>query len=334
MNLNNLIKKIININTSKETYYFISTSFSLFFTIFLLYIGHKFYPYFEVTFLLFSFGFMFFSGFVYFLERTIFNSFLFNIFTKKLKLNQEEINAIKEFTSLHYFYISCLDKHILLDNLIQKNITTIEHSYLEEFLLILKNSYFKKQYLDKICEKITNHKNLIQMVYPKISNFSYIQLSKEEEILGNFINDNQDIKKLILEKLYVNSSLDDFKENEYFLNGFSIEEIFNKLISQCTLKELTHSLFTSNTSENEFFKLHIFEVINLLNKENKILLNKFVTEKVLSEKDPNLIEFCHTTFLNTASDFNLQNSYLLEIYKSKFKNEELVTNDNLKIIHI
>lgn len=129
----------------------------------------------------------------------------------------------------------------------------------------------------------------------------------------------------------------DLIENEAFLNKLSSEQVVNKIIEKYTLKELTNTLFSNSAFNNPYFKIEIFKILNLLNNENKTLINKFIIEQILSKKEIkiiNIIEECHINFLNCAENLDIENKETLHNIKSIFLDKQLISNDNINIVHI
>lgn len=339
MNLNNLIQKVIEIdfikNNDKELKLcIIFTFFKMLATILIAeYL-------FDLSILISSIIYLFFCIFSIIVEHyllksnNIFSKVSFKNKTKHLKLTEEEKNIINEYTFSYDFNLYYNDHNSLLNYLIEKNISEIDYNNLEEFLIILKKNNLYKKYSNQICDKITNHTNLMQIAYPEDDYSENFQFSKEELLFSKFLNKNQDIKPLILEKLYINCSIQELKENKNFLNQLSIENISKKLLDSYTLKEIIHSFFHYSDLNNTFFKIEILDIINLLNEENKILIKKLFIEKVLEEKDKSLIEYCYAEFFKSSFNLNLKNKNELYDLKSQFSEEQLVFNNNLKIIHI
>lgn len=343
MNLNTLIQKIINIsikidNKEKEgftkknkiTLTWIILFPTLILSIFTdlpiemtLFLGFYFFifitiPFFALTSYLMS-------------KNNLVAKFIIDIYAKEFKLTKEEENTIKEYTLSSDFIFNHNDNKLLLDYLINKNINTLDYKNLEEFFLILQNNNLLQSYINKIYDKITNQPNLMKIVSYQIDD---IVLSKEEYLILKLLKENREIRRLTIQKLYKNCSLKDVLENKYFLNDLIPEEIFNKLIQKYTLKEITHSLF-SNSFNNQFFKIEISNMINLLNTENKFLFTKYIIEIVLNNTDNfDIIQCCHIDFLKFAEDLNIENKHELYLLKSKFPEKQLITNDNFKIIHI
>lgn len=342
MNVNNLIKKIANINIkknlNKEFTYIITVVLSI--TLFVSWLMSQLLDFnkeiIPIYFIFLSFIFYITIYIDNYLSKNhnFISNFLFNIKTRSLKLTEEEKNIIKESDFFYNFTTDKKDNLFLLNYLIEKNISSINDKNLEEFLIILKEHKLYKKYIDKICNKITNHANIMRIYYPEHYVLENFVFSKEELILSKFLNENQALEISILELLYKNSSLQDFKENKTFLNQLSIEYVSKKLLESYTLKEIIHSLFFNSSLHNPFYTLEILDILNLLNDENKILIKKYFIEQVLEQDDKHLIDNCHTEFFNSSFNLNLHNKDKLYDLRKKFPEEQLIANDNLKIIHM
>ncbi len=348
MNLNNLIKKIIHIDLEKNhntiVKSFLIKSMVLFFVIPLLLTLYNKIPTLESFFLSFGVYLSFFASYIlfhgaYYNKKNKINKFIFrnNIKIFKSNLTKEELDIINEHTMSIFFMFADNDQTSLLDYLIKKNITTLDHNNLEEFLNILNKNNLIEKYLPILVKKIEKYEDLIKIIYPLESQNLTINTTKEILIMSKFLNDNPTLKTCIIDTLYANIFLENIKENSNFLNQLSSEQIVNKILEQYTLKELTHSLFHKSSFNNTYFKLEISNIINLLNIENKDLFIKAVIEKVLKENiltTVNTLEFCNIEFLKFAEYLNIENKQELYLLKSKFPEEKLVSNDNLRIIHI
>jgi len=343
MNLNNLIQKIINIsikiNTNKKkgisTKSKIILSYIILFPSLILSIFTNL-PILMVIllsvafFIFITIPIIFFGNYLMF-KNNLGAKVILDMYIKEWKLTKEEENVIKEYTHSSNFIFEEKDNQLLLDYLINKNINTLDYKNLEEFFFILQNNNLLQSYLDKIYDKVTNHKNLIKIASYQTEDTI---LSKEENLILKLLKENKEIRWLTIQKLYNDCSFECIKENKYFLNDLKPEQIINKISVKYTLKEITHSLF-SNSFNNEFFKIEISSMINLLNTENKFLLTKYIIEIVLNNSDNfDIIQHCHIDFLRFAEGLNIENKQQLYLLKSKFSEEQLITNDNFKIIHI
>lgn len=341
MNLNNLIETIINIdpeNYNKKHGILLITSvcLCLFITTYISTL-----IFFIPVFFSIIIGLLLCSAFLILLliVKKIENLFenMVQKFIKKIKLNEYENNIIKKYSNNFDFYTSKKNKDTLLDSLIKENINTIDYNNLEEFLNILKNNNLINLYLPLVIDKLNKSNISIKYFYITDENFDNNQYSKEILITLKFLNENPKFKLLILEELYLNCSLSDLIENEAFLNKLSVEQLVNKITEKYTLKELTNSLFFNSAFNNPYFKIEIFNILNLLNNENKTLINKFVIEQVLSKKEIkiiNIIEDCYINFLNCADNLDIKDQHILFEIKSIFLEKQLISNNNLKILHI
>jgi len=340
MNLNNLINKIINIDIKKNsntiTKPFLIQIGVLFFVIpflFLLYNGGPFILSLMSSFMIATISLITLDAI------DINNKFIFikSIKLIKIDLTKEELNIINEHTMSISSFCFIKEHNSLLNYLINKNISTIDHNNLEEFLNILNENDLIQKYLPILVNKIGKYEDLINMIFPLESKTLTINTTKEILIVSKFLNENPTFKTCITDTLYQNLFLENIQENSNFLNQLSSEQIVNKILYQYTLKELTHSLFLNSSSNNLYFKIRISNIINLLNIENKDLFIKAVIEKVLAENiltALNLLEFCNVEFLKLAENLNIENKQQLYLLKSKFSEEQLIANDNLKIIHM
>lgn len=346
MNLNNLINKIINIDIEKNhntiLKSFFTKSIGLFFVIPLLLSLYNEIPTFESflfsisSYLSFITLFIIIQGLNYNKKNKI-NKFILskNIKRIKLDLTKEELNIISKHT-ISISSMCFIEYHnSLLDYLINKNISTLDHNNLEEFLNILSKNNLIEKYLPILVDKIEKYEDLLNMIYPLESQLLTINTTKEILIMSNFLNENPNLKTCITDTLYTNVFLENIKENSNFLNQLSSDKIVNKILNQYTLKELTHSLFNNSSFNNPYFKLEISNIINLLNTENKFLLTKYIIEIILNNSENvDIIQYFYIDFLKFAENLNIENKQEFYLLKSKFPEEQLITNDNLTIIHI
>lgn len=362
MNLNKLIQKIINIEVDKNydiiskdcelinkiflKSFYTKSKISLFGIIFLLCFYNKinlfgsFALAFSFSLLLYIFSMMLISIIqAATQEKSKINKFVLNKKIKliKLDLTTEELNIINEHTMSISSFCFIEEHNSLLNYLINKNISSIDHNNLEEFLNILNENNLIQKYLPILVNKIEKYEDLIKIIYPLESQDLTINTTKEILIMSKFLNENPTLKKCIIDTLYENIFLENIKGNSNFLNQLSSEQVVNKILEQYTLKELIHSLFHNSSFNNPYFKSEISNIINLLNQQNKDLLSKSLIEKVLTQKiftTLNTLEFCNSDFLQLAENLNIENKQQLYLLKSKFSEEILVCNKELKIIHI
>lgn len=343
MNLNNLIEKIIYVNIYENNYkndwLFCSYMFFSFIIVFLSLIF--FFDYSSIGSFLLSLLFSVFNCIFFIITQTIlprnniFYTFLYKKLTKSLKLTEEEKKIIHEYSSSYEFMINFEFKNSLLNYLIKKNINTIEINNLEQFIDILKiNSNLYKKYLPVLFDKIVDNKNIIQVIYPNHSDVDYQLLSKEELLLSKILNNDPTLKNLIIESISINFSLNDIIENEKLREELSIEQIAQKLLERYTLKEITNTLFSNSSLNNQLYDTEISTIICLLNNENKLLITKFIIEKVLKKQDKDIIEDCYVEFFNCATNLNVKNKLALYEFKDQFPKEQVIFNNNLKIINI
>ncbi len=359
LNLNNLIKKIININTENNVKKFdkmflksnvavISISSFILFSLFLYEennVSIVILFLFSILLSLFVWLFFFSSFFIPFCILELLSKYNYDypsklilnikLFINKIKLSKEEKDIIYQHKDLHNFMFNQESKEKLIQYIFKEYIESITNKELEEFLFFLKDNYIEKGYI-KIFDKFVENQNLFGIFFNEYNNFSN-QLSDKELIIFKFLNNENKIKKELEiyyeSNIYHTSSLNDIISNNRYKKSLSVEQIGCKLIEKYSLKDIIDSIFLNDkTKDNQ--QIEIKDLMNSIEPECKILLKKFIIETILNTKDKDIIKDCEEEFLNYASELDIKNKHLLILMKEicEFKKEKFENKFN--IVHI